>query len=115
MFTEHFCKLLKANVIRKVMGAPYTRRYHHSKNTGKEGKVKCNYCGRLVPRWKTFSSFKGFRVSDPVIRQSIDRRYVSAYNKKIYVCPACARYRRIVQVGRSRKSRAIGKGVKRRG
>ena len=88
------------------MGAPYKRGYSHTKSKGKESVVDCAYCGRRVPRWKTFVKYKGFRINDPTLRKQIDRRFVSSVQSKMYVCPACARFRGIVQVGRSRKSRS---------
>jgi len=87
------------------MGAPYRRTYQHTRSKGKESTVTCGYCGKIVPRWKTFPVYKGFRISDPVLRKQIDPRYVSSFERKMYVCPSCARYRGVVQVGRSRKSR----------
>ncbi|MBI4896341.1 MAG: hypothetical protein HY832_02225 [Candidatus Aenigmarchaeota archaeon] len=87
------------------MGAPYERGYKHTKSKGKETNVDCGYCGRTVPRWKTFSTFKRFRISDPTLRKQIDTRFISSFERKIYACPACARHRGIVQIGRSRKSR----------
>ena len=39
------------------------------------------------------------------LRKQIDPRFVSSVQSKMYVCPSCARYRGIVQAGRSRKSR----------
>ena len=88
------------------MPAPYRRGYHHTKSKGHESTVNCDYCGKSVPRWKTFVTFKGFRITDPVLRKQIDPRMVSTFERKMYVCPACARFRGIVKIGRSRKSRS---------
>ncbi len=88
------------------MSAPYKRGYKHTKSKGQESHVICGFCGRSVPRWKTFTSYRGFKLNDPVLRKQIDRRFVSSFMRKMYVCPACARHRGIVKVGRSRKSRA---------
>lgn len=88
------------------MGAPYKRGYQHTKSKGKESKVTCGTCGRTVPRWKTFVSYKGFGIRDPVLRKQIDRRFVSTFQTKVYMCPACARHRKVSNPGRSRKSRA---------
>ncbi len=85
--------------------APYRRTYSHTKSKGRESVVNCSYCGRSVPRWKTFVQYRGFRISDPTLRKQIDRRFVSTFQSKMYVCPSCARFRGIVKVGRSRKSR----------
>jgi len=87
------------------MPAPYRRGYHHTKSKGHESMVTCDFCGRRVPRWKTFASYRGFRISDPVLRKQIDPRQMSMFQRKSYVCPACARFRGIVKVGRSRRSR----------
>ena len=88
-----------------VMSAPYTRGYTHSRERGQEKKINCGYCGRLVPRWKTFPVEKSFRISDPFIMKNIDMRRVSTWGRKIYACPGCARFRGIVQIGRSRVTR----------
>lgn len=87
------------------MSAPYSRKYKHTGGKGKESSVTCGYCGRSVPRWKTFTTFRGFRITDPVIRKSIDKRQMSFFQTKMYACPSCARHRGIIKIGRSRKSR----------
>lgn len=84
-----------------VSTAPYTRKYWHTKTRGKEQTVTCGFCGRLVPRYKTFTKTKGFRITDPTILQSIDRRQVHLFKQKVYVCPSCARFRGVVQRGKS--------------
>ncbi|HLD49474.1 MAG TPA: hypothetical protein VJB11_03850 [archaeon] len=88
------------------MPAPYRRGYKHTGGKGHESTVDCGYCGRKVPRWKTFVKYQGFRITDPAIRKQIDRRHMSMFSRKIYVCPSCARFRGIVKVGRSRKTRS---------
>lgn len=87
------------------MSAPYRRGYHHTKSKGHESTVTCGYCGKTVPRWKTFVTYKGFRITDPFLRKQIDRNYTSMFSRKMYACPSCARYRGIVKAGRSRKTR----------
>jgi small subunit ribosomal protein S26e len=87
------------------MGSPYKRGYHHTKSKGHESVVNCGYCGRNVPRWKTFTNYRSFRINDPVLRKQIDPRFISTFSRKIYACPSCARFRGIVKIGRSRKSR----------
>ena len=87
------------------MPAPYKRGYHHTKSKGRESSVTCGFCGKKVPRWKAFTQFRGFRISDPVLRKQLDHRQVSMFQRKTYVCPSCARFRGIVKVGRSRKSK----------
>lgn len=88
------------------MSAPYRRGYKHTKSKGHESAVDCSYCGRSVPRWKTFATYRGFRITDPVIRRQVDPRHLSMFSRKMYACPSCARFRGIVKIGRSRKSRA---------
>jgi len=87
------------------MGAPYTRGYKHTGGKGHERSVSCGFCGKQVPRWKTFVTYRGFSINDPVLRREVDRRMVSMFQRKIYACPSCARHRGIVKIGRSRKSR----------
>ena len=86
------------------MPAPYKRKYSHT-GRGNESSVNCTYCGKKVPKWKSIPVFKGFRISDPVLKKQIDSRFVSTFNRKMCVCPSCARHRGIVKIGRSRKSR----------
>jgi len=88
------------------MPAPYKRGYHHTKSKGRESSVTCGFCGRKVPRWKAFTQFRGFRISDPVLRKQLDHRQMSMFQRKIYVCPGCARFRGIVKVGKNRKTRS---------
>ncbi|MFH1420389.1 MAG: hypothetical protein ABIG30_00270 [Candidatus Aenigmatarchaeota archaeon] len=85
--------------------APYKRGYHHTKSKGHEQSTECNFCGRKVPKWKTFPVMKSFRINDPVLRQQMDPRFIGSFSRKMYACPGCARHRGIVQIGRSRKSR----------
>jgi ribosomal protein S26 len=87
------------------MSAPYKRGYHHTKSKGHESVVSCSFCGKSVPRWKTFAVYKGFGINDPVLKKTLDRRQISMFQRKMYACPSCARYRGIVQPGRSRSSR----------
>jgi hypothetical protein len=42
----------------------YKRGWHHTKKRGKESTVVCGFCGRVVPKYKTFSVVRGFRVND---------------------------------------------------
>jgi small subunit ribosomal protein S26e len=88
-----------------ISTAPYTRKWEHSKSRGHEHAVTCGYCGRQVPRYKTFVKFKGFRITDPTILQAVDRSMIHTLSHKIYVCPSCARYHKIVERGKTaRKS-----------
>jgi small subunit ribosomal protein S26e len=87
--------------------APYTRHYQHTKSRGHETNVTCGYCGRLVPRYKTFIKYRGFRITDPSILQQVDSRYIHMSKQKMYVCPSCARYHKIVQRGKSVQKKHI--------
>jgi ribosomal protein S26 len=74
----------------------YTRGWEHSKTRGREHSVNCSFCGRLVPKYKTFPVVRGFRITDPVIRNALSgNQFFSA--QKMHACPACARYQRIVR------------------
>ena len=78
----------------------YSRGWKHGKERGKEALVTCSYCGRKVPKYKTFSSMRGFRITDPLLRDELksrDRRSISLLSNKMYACPACARHRHIVR------------------
>jgi ribosomal protein S26 len=81
--------------------APYKRTYRHTKGRGKETNVTCEFCKKRVPRYKAFVITKMFKISDPFIMQQVDKRFMSFIKRKIYVCPACARFRGIVQPGKS--------------
>lgn len=84
------------------MSAPYKRTYQHTGGRGHEKYINCGYCGQRVPRYKTFVAYKGFRITDPMIRREVK---TMSFQKKIYICPKCARHRGVVQIGKSRKSR----------
>ena len=84
-----------------ISTAPYKRTYAHTKRRGKEGFVKCGFCGKSVPRWKAFIKHKGFRISDPVLRKQVKRYNVHMFSRKMYVCPSCARFRKVVKPGKS--------------
>ncbi len=78
----------------------YTRGWKHGPGRGKETLVICTFCGRKVPKYKTFSVVRGFRITDPLIKDELrsgDRRGVSLMSSKMYACPACARHRHIVR------------------
>ena len=94
------------------IAAPYKRGYKHTKSKGRESVVICEFCGKRVPRWKTFTVTKGFNISDPVLRKQIDRRQMSMFQRKVYACPSCARFRGIIKVGRSRKTRTAHRAQK---
>jgi len=78
----------------------YKRGWSHTKTRGKESTVVCSFCGKRVPKYKTFPIVKGFRLNDPVLRKrfgSSGRRGLSLLQSKMYACPACARHRNIVR------------------
>ncbi|MFQ6020546.1 MAG: hypothetical protein ACE5J4_00805 [Candidatus Aenigmatarchaeota archaeon] len=84
-----------------VSKAPYTRHYAHSKTRGKEQMVSCGYCGKKVPRYKTFIKYKGLRITDPTILRQVDRSQIHMSRQKMYICPSCARFHRVVKRGKS--------------
>ncbi len=78
----------------------YRRGWHHTKTRGKETLVTCGFCGRKVPKYKTFAVYRGFSISDPTLRKELGRGRFSLSSSKIYACPACARHRKIVKKAR---------------
>jgi small subunit ribosomal protein S26e len=84
-----------------ISTAPYKREYSHTKTRGSEGTVTCTYCKRSVPRWKAFVKYRGFRINDPTLMRQIPRYQIHTFSQKVYVCPSCARSRKIVQPGLS--------------
>jgi len=93
-----------------VSTAPYKREYLHTKKRGKEATITCDLCGRRVPRWKTFETYKGFRISDPTILQQVDKRLIHTSGGKLRVCPSCARFHHIVKRGKSVRKKHMSKG-----
>lgn len=75
----------------------YRRGWHHTHIRGRETMVTCGFCGRKVPKYKTFSVFRGFSINDPSLRKELGRRNLSLFSTKMYACPSCARHRRIVK------------------
>lgn len=77
----------------------YKRGWSHSKTRGRESTVDCGFCGKRVPRYKTFPVVKGFRITDPLLKKelAIYGRGMSLMQSKTYACPACARHRNIVR------------------
>lgn len=84
-----------------ISKAPYTRKYHHTKTRGRESLVNCGFCGKKVPRYKTFTATRGFRITDPAILQQVDRKNIHMFSRKLYACPSCARFHSIVKRGKS--------------
>ena len=77
----------------------YKRGWQHTKSRGREGTIPCGFCGRMVPKYKTFSVTKGFSLTDPIIKQElgIHGRGLQLFQNTIRACPACARHRGIVR------------------
>lgn len=84
-----------------ISTAPYTRKYAHTKSRGSEASVRCDFCGRVVPKYKTFSVTRGFRINDPAILQQMDRRMIRMMRRRVRACPSCARHRGISKPGKS--------------
>ncbi len=77
----------------------YKRGWKHGRERGREASVTCGFCGRMVPRYKTFSVVRGFRITDPLLREELNMkgRAFNLTSNKMYACPACARHRHIVR------------------
>ena len=80
----------------------YTRGWKHGKGRGRESVVTCAFCGTKVPKYKTFSVVRGFRITDPLLKEELGRkdakgRGFSLMSSKMYACPGCARHRHIVR------------------
>jgi len=92
-----------------ISKAPYKRTYKHTIKRGRERTVTCSMCGKKVPRWKTFTKVKGFRITDPVILQQIDKRMIHLMRDVVRVCPKCARFYGFVKVGKSVRKKHLRK------
>mgnify|MGYP007013844276 CR=1 FL=1 len=79
--------------------APYVREYKQSKARGKDYTVRCSGCGRIVPRFKAFTSYRGFKLDYEIVRM-VGRKNVHVSSIKAYYCPKCARNLGIVQPGK---------------
>ena len=77
----------------------YRRGWQHTKSRGKEGTVTCGFCGKRVAKYKTFPTFKGFTITDPVIKAELGHRGrgLTLSSQQVLACPACARHRNIVK------------------
>lgn len=85
-----------------ISTAPYKRSYKHTKRRGLEVRLPCDFCKKLVPRYKLFIIKKTFNISrDPILNKAIDKRRAHFLTRKLRVCPSCARFRGIVQPGKS--------------
>ena len=86
------------------MKAPYRREYKQSSSRGKDYIIRCNGCGRKVPRFKTFVAYRGFRI-DPELERMVGRKNVHTFQLKMHYCPKCAKNLGIVQPGKLGKRR----------
>ncbi|MFH1445667.1 MAG: hypothetical protein ABIF08_04290 [Nanoarchaeota archaeon] len=80
--------------------AYYKRGWHHTKTRGKEGVITCSFCGKRVPKYKTFPVVRGFSISDPLLKKELGytgRYGITLGQTKSHACPACARHRKIVR------------------
>lgn len=93
-----------------ISTAPYRRKYAHTKSRGREGTVTCGICGREVPKYKTFTITKGFRINDPIILQQVDRRYIHLMTNRVRLCPSCARFQGVSQPGKSIRKKHMNFG-----
>ncbi|MBU5537505.1 MAG: hypothetical protein QW818_03165 [Candidatus Aenigmatarchaeota archaeon] len=84
-----------------ISEAPYKRTYKHGISRGRETTVTCDGCGGQVPKYKTFTVRRGMRINDPMILQQVDKRMIHMMSKIMRYCPACARFRHIVQPGKA--------------
>ena len=75
----------------------YKRGWHHNKGRGRETSVTCGFCGKIVPKYKTFAVYRGFSITDPSLRNELGGRGGSLFSTKLYACPGCARHRRIIK------------------
>ena len=86
-----------------ISEAPYKRSYKHTSQRGNELKIVCSACGKSVPKWKTFVTYRGMRITDQAVLQQVDRRMIHLLTKKERVCPKCARFAGIVQPDKSER------------
>lgn len=84
-----------------VSRAPYKRGWNDTKSRGSMPNVTCNGCGRIVPRYKTFTKYRSFRINDPVVMKMLEPSAIHMFSRKEYMCPACARHRGISRAGKS--------------
>ena len=92
-----------------VSKAPYKRTYQSTKSRGKESRVKCAFCGKLVPRYKALTKYKKFRINDPVLKKQVGRYRIHTTGRKMFVCLACARHRKIAKPGISVRKKHLQK------
>ncbi len=82
-----------------VSEAPYKRTYQHTKQRGREVRVHCDYCHKLVPKYKTIVVYRSFGLNDPTLKKQIDPKYMHTFKKKLRVCLECSRFRGYVKPG----------------
>jgi small subunit ribosomal protein S26e len=92
-----------------ISTAPYKREYRHTASRGAEKLVKCDVCGRYVPRYKTFTKSRGFSLGDPALMRQVDPRMVHMLRKIERYCPSCARHRGVSQPGKSARKKYGGR------
>jgi len=63
---------------------------------GKDQIIKCEYCGRNVPKHKAVEISVGMRLSRDVYEVA---EHVSMSSKKAHCCISCAKHRKIVKDG----------------
>ncbi len=91
-----------------ISKAPYKRSYKHSKSRGSEYRVRCDFCGKLVPRYKTIVIYRDMKLlKDPIIRQQIDKRMIHTFKRKLRICLSCARFRGIAKPGISERKKHL--------
>ncbi len=88
-----------------MVKAPYKRVHKHGRGRGTESMVICSFCGKKVPKYKTFLKKSGFSISDPTMKKEITKNSLMLPSKRLYVCLSCARHRKISLPGKSRKSK----------
>jgi len=96
-----------------VSEAPYKRTYKHTSTRGNEQKIRCAKCGKMVPRWKTFTIQSGMRITDPTILKQVDKRMIHLLKRKERVCPKCARFYNVVEKGKSKRKKGTGRNKRR--
>jgi len=82
----------------------YKRGWSHTKRRGHETTVNCDFCSRIVPKFRTFAVVRGFGINDPSLRKELAESgsSLSFLANKMYACPSCARHRGIVRKNRNR-------------
>jgi small subunit ribosomal protein S26e len=92
-----------------ISTAPYKREYRHTDSRGAERLVRCDSCGRTVPRYKTFTKVRGMHLGDPALMRQVDRRMIHMMQRVERYCPGCARSKGIVQPGKSTRKKYGGR------